>query len=112
MIIPEEAERLIPVIRKLDPPGAHLLVYAAPITKGMLQFNRANFYSLPKLEGGQELPDKLIIELGILGGRLYFEIDEYEDIVNYLHLQDVQDDAPTSVPGDRFTANPIGFLEE
>jgi hypothetical protein len=123
IVIPEEAEHLIEVIRRLRKPAANLIVYAAPVTKSMLDFNRLMFYSLPRLKPGQEVPGSLIIELGILAGRLYFEFSEYADISRYLcqpmPCPNGEDEGEASVASENvhsdsqtFTDSPIGFLEE
>jgi hypothetical protein len=87
VIIPEEAEVLIPIIRSMETACVHLILYAAPFTKRMLQFNRLNFYAIPCLPEGWDAPLWLRFEIGILAGRLYFELDEYEDLLERLHVQ-------------------------
>ena len=89
IIIPEEAEALIPVIRVTEPPRTHLLVYAAPVTKNMLHFNKLTYYSLPRLPENWKAPAWFTIELGILAGRLYFEFEEYTALANFLGLEDM-----------------------
>ncbi|KAI1056515.1 hypothetical protein LB507_002185 [Fusarium sp. FIESC RH6] len=79
IIVPEEAEALIPIMR--DPSvnvHTHLLVYSAPITRKMLQFNDMNFYSIPPLP----------VELGIYSGRLYFEWGGYYDMCVLLGIEE------------------------
>lgn len=39
VVILEEAELLIPILRGLENPKAHLITYAAPVTKDMLPFS-------------------------------------------------------------------------
>ena len=80
VVIPEEAEILIPLLRTIEMPAVHLLVYAAPVTRKMQEFNRLDFYSIPNLPEGWKPPSWLPLELGILGGRLYFEFAEYHYI--------------------------------
>lgn len=80
VIIPEEAELLIPLLRIIEMPAVHLLVYAAPVTRKMQEFNRLDFYSIPTLSEDWKPPPWLPFELGILGGRLYFEFAEYHYI--------------------------------
>lgn len=67
-------------------PAVHLLVYAAPVTRKMQEFNRLDFYSIPTLPEGWKPPSWLPLELGILGGRLYFEFAEYHYIQRSLLL--------------------------
>ncbi|KAL4873947.1 hypothetical protein BDV12DRAFT_191814 [Aspergillus spectabilis] len=84
VVIPEEAEELIPVMRT-GPPNTHLIMYAAPWTKSMLHFNSLDYFALPSLPDGWNPPVWLPFELGILGGRLYFPFSEYEDILSRLY---------------------------
>lgn len=72
VIISEEAELVIPILRKHADPPTHLLLYAAPFTKRILHFNRLNYYSLPRLPTGWYPPSWLLFEIGVLAGRLYF----------------------------------------
>ncbi|KAA6409640.1 MAG: hypothetical protein FRX48_06252 [Lasallia pustulata] len=87
IIIPEEAERLIPLIHLAKQPLTHLLMYAASVTRKMLQFNGLDYYAIPNLPSGWEAPMWLMIELGILAGRLYFEFKEYNSLCQYLGSQ-------------------------
>ncbi|KAI9858561.1 MAG: hypothetical protein M1813_007366 [Trichoglossum hirsutum] len=132
IIIPEEAEVLIPVIRAAKPPQTHLLVYAAPVTKKMLHFNNLMYYSLPSLPQNWKPPAWLTIELGIFAGRSYFEFAEYAALTNYLGLADrdlgdvgsiATDEVPVSAGGigiekvtleqiRSFTKRPLSFLQE
>ncbi|KAM0427773.1 hypothetical protein ACHAPT_007229 [Fusarium lateritium] len=89
VIIPEEAEALIPLMRD---PGSrvatHLLIYSAPITRKMLHFNDLKFYSLPPLPSDWHAPTWLQVELGLYSGRLYFEWGEYEQMCSLLGIQE------------------------
>ncbi|KAF4999120.1 hypothetical protein FGRMN_2683 [Fusarium graminum] len=89
VVMPEEAEALIPIMR--DPNSkvsTHLLVYSAPITRKMLQFNNLTFYSIPPLPVDWKAPYWLQVELGIYSGRLYFEWSEYEDMCTLMGIQE------------------------
>ncbi|KAL9125857.1 MAG: hypothetical protein Q9217_005002 [Psora testacea] len=88
VIIPEEAELLIPRVLNTKEPMTHLLTYAAPVTRKMLHFNNLKYYAMPALPTGWEPPRWLIIQLGIFAGRLYFHFDEYSDLLAYLGFQD------------------------
>lgn len=89
IIIPEEAELLIPLLRVVETPVTHLLIYAAPVTRKMLHFNGLEYYAVPSLPKGWKAPRWLTIELGIFAGRLYFEFEEYDDLCRFLGLQEV-----------------------
>ncbi|KAK5705789.1 hypothetical protein LTS12_028255, partial [Elasticomyces elasticus] len=84
VIIPEEAELLIPQLRAKEKLRVHLLLYAAPVTRKMLHFNKLNFYATPSLPPGWKAPPWLSFELGILSGRLYFDFADYEFILHGL----------------------------
>ncbi|KAI9701732.1 MAG: hypothetical protein M1820_006360 [Bogoriella megaspora] len=86
VVNPEEAEILIPILREQKNPSTHLLVYAAPVTRTMLHFNRLRFLSIPDLPTDWMAPSWFLIELGIFAGRLYFEPNEYEELTQYLGL--------------------------
>ncbi|RCI13404.1 hypothetical protein L249_5585 [Ophiocordyceps polyrhachis-furcata BCC 54312] len=84
VLVPEEAELLIPMLRSMAAKAPiHLLPYAAPTTRNMLRTSRLASYAMPLLQ--DELPPWCSIELGVLGGRLYFEAGEYEPLVGYLN---------------------------
>lgn len=85
VIIPEEAELVIPLLRGTDETCVHLLLYAAPVTRKMLHFDNLTYYDLPMLPPGWKAPDWLSFELGILAGRLYFNFVKYEGILQNLH---------------------------
>lgn len=91
IIIPEEVEVVIPIIRVAEPPQTHLLIYAAPVSKKMLHFNNLMHYSFPRLPKNWKPPTWLTIELGLFAGRLYFDFGEYAALVNYLGLADLDD---------------------
>ncbi|KAI9771414.1 MAG: hypothetical protein M1839_002804 [Geoglossum umbratile] len=87
IIIPEEAEPLIPLLREVETPVTHLLTYSAPVTRKMLHFNDLQYYAVPSLPTGWRAPTWLTIELGIFAGRLYFEYEEYNDLREFLGFQ-------------------------
>ncbi|RKF57979.1 putative p-loop containing nucleoside triphosphate hydrolase [Erysiphe neolycopersici] len=87
IIIPEEVEVIIPVLRK-GSCNVHLLTYAAPITRKMLIFNDFNHYSLPPLPSSWCAPYWLRIEVGILTGRLYFDYIEYPIILETIGVKE------------------------
>ena len=88
MVIPEEAEFLILILRAERRPKVHLIAYAAPVTKNMLHFNGLSYYVLPRLPDGHVVPAWLSIEIGILAGRLYVEFAECDLLTKYLRLGD------------------------
>ncbi|KAM0277518.1 hypothetical protein ACHAQH_005717, partial [Verticillium albo-atrum] len=89
IIIPEEAELLLPIMQgQKSPAPVYLLTYAAPITRKMLHFGRLDFFSAPSLPEGWKAPLWLKIQLGIYAGRLYFEWDEYGPLCQFLGIQE------------------------
>ncbi|KAF2396522.1 hypothetical protein EJ06DRAFT_222752 [Trichodelitschia bisporula] len=101
VVIPEEAEELIPIVRKANHAQVHLVIYSAPVTKRMLHFNDLTFYSLPSLRRGWKAPLWLRIHLGILAGRLYFEFEEHGELTRVLGLGDDPVDAHRGSQIDR-----------
>ncbi|KAE8153499.1 hypothetical protein BDV25DRAFT_168741 [Aspergillus avenaceus] len=68
VIIPEEAEELIPVLRR------------------MLHFDSLNFYALPSLPESWNPPSWIRFELGVLSGRLYFEFSDNNFLIDRLRI--------------------------
>lgn len=88
MIIPEEVELVVPLIREVKETFTHLLTYAAPVTRKMLHFNSLGYYAIPAMPTGWGPPTWLTIELGIIAGRLYFDFEEYGDLRKYLGFRE------------------------
>ncbi|KAI0849370.1 hypothetical protein F5Y00DRAFT_261507 [Daldinia vernicosa] len=85
VIIPEEAESLIPLLRtNTRSPRVHLIAYAAPVTKTMEIFNTFKYYSLPALPPTYKFPEWFRFELGVLGGRLYVSLAEWDPLSRYI----------------------------
>ncbi|TQS35022.1 hypothetical protein Golomagni_04573, partial [Golovinomyces magnicellulatus] len=89
VIIPEEAEIILPMLRK-KLYAVHLLTYAAPITQKMLEFNEFDHYNVPSLPPSWHAPLWLRIEIGILAKRLYFDYSEYDSLIKFLGVKDEQ----------------------
>jgi len=92
VIIPEEAELVLPILRDVGDgqanrpaAAAHLIAYAAPVAKTMLAFNKLAYYSVPALPVDHAVPDWFRVELGVLAGRLYADVDECESLARFLH---------------------------
>jgi hypothetical protein len=112
VVISEETELLIPVIRAQKHPRVHLITYAAPVTKNMLHFSGLSYYVLPRLPDGYVTPDWLSIELGIFAGRLYMNFAECTLLMKYLQLEDKITQRSSEQQAGLFTQNPISFLLE
>ena len=91
VVIPEEAELLIPIVRTASSPAiVNLLTYAAPLTRKMLHFNDMKFYTIPPLSDGTwTAPTWLTVELGLLAGRLYFDFSEYEALCKLFNVEEL-----------------------
>ncbi|PLB47177.1 hypothetical protein P170DRAFT_412866 [Aspergillus steynii IBT 23096] len=121
ILIPEEAECVLSLLKPLNPSPTHLLVYAAPFAKTMVHFNSLNFYAYPTLPKDHEFPSTLKIELGLLSGCLFFTYDEYTAIVDYLnqHGNGARDSAiliflqqwlSVTRKGREFSHTPMGYI--
>lgn len=134
IVIPEEAERLLRLIRT-STTVTHMLTYAAPVTRQMCHFDQLKYYAVPTLPSDWIAPSWLRVELGIFSGRLYFEYSEYDQILQFLGLQESgagkksdedgsSDESPdengltkekeisTSTNVEVFSRKPLAFLQE
>ncbi|KAM0256937.1 hypothetical protein ACHAQJ_004638 [Trichoderma viride] len=85
IIIPEEVELLIPMLRFDDgKPKVHLIAYAAPITRAMTPFNQLRYYSLPPISLEAKFPTWFKVELGLVAGRLYTDYEEWKLVGDYM----------------------------
>lgn len=106
IIIPEEAEKLLQIVRSTPSSPTHMLTYAAPITRKMIHFNNLNYYSTPALTATWKAPGWLSAELGIFAGRTYFAYTEYAELCKVLGNSDAKGES------DKFTKKPLSFLQE
>jgi hypothetical protein len=129
VIIPEEAEILLPIVRITADSPTYLLTYAAPVTRRMLHFGDLKFYSVPTLPQDWLAPMWLKLELGIYAGRLYFGFTEYHSTLDFLGIrhtegnleisEDTDDEDLGSSMGSTnvekskvFARRPLTFLQE
>ncbi|PNP48136.1 hypothetical protein TGAMA5MH_00793 [Trichoderma gamsii] len=120
VVIPEEAELLIPRLRLADNESkVHLIAYAAPITRAMTPFNQLRYYTFPPIPLDAEFPSWFRVELGVLAGRLYMDYEDWS--LTNAFMRDSQADTPISSAfllewlGVRCRANdvlhtPIGYV--
>ncbi|KAM3497394.1 hypothetical protein MY10362_009258, partial [Beauveria mimosiformis] len=109
IIIPEEADVVIPLLRKMVKPLVWLLAYTAPVTKSMQSFNCLSSLTIPKWPRDMKVPVWLGIEVGVFSGRLYFEFAEYEPLLAWLGV------LPDSKRAGGFVSKvkePLQFLQE
>jgi hypothetical protein len=113
IIISEEVEVLIPLIRRQKSPKVHLVSYAAPVTETMLHFNQLSYLTLPPLPENYKVPEWLSIELGIFAGRLYLEYHEVQPLSEYLHLiESSKIPQQANTLSASFASNPVEFVLE
>lgn len=116
IIIPEEVELLIPMLRIAGSKSkVHLIAYAAPITRAMTPFNRLDYYTLPPIPFNAEFPSWFKVELGILAGRLYTDYEEWNHVNAYMRDSSISSAFLLGWLGVRCRANdvlhtPIGYI--
>ncbi|KAK2766241.1 hypothetical protein FQN54_007757 [Arachnomyces sp. PD_36] len=123
VIIPEEVEVLLPILQGMRKSPTHLVTYAAPVTRGMMPFNDLKYFTIPALARDWKPPKWLVVEIGLLSGRLYFNFNEYEDICGYFGASIVeeideaieeQDNKPNGLSNENpsFSDRPLSFLQQ
>lgn len=118
VVIPEEAELLIPIIRTAGPRClVHLMTYSVPVTKPTLRnFDGLTFYNLPALPDDYRFPKWFTVELGILAGRLYVTHEECATVAQYLQIrmsEPLEDQVDGSAEEEKsFARNPVTFMSE
>ncbi|KAK6356074.1 hypothetical protein TWF718_000448 [Orbilia javanica] len=116
IIIPEEAEDLIPHLNtKLRDSPVHLITYAAPVTRKMINFDTLKFLAIPPLPGQWNPPAELSVELGIVAGRLYFPFEHFSYLKDYFDLTDDDTEASAmagATKNPNFIEKPLSFLQE
>ncbi|KAH7268297.1 hypothetical protein B0J15DRAFT_533760 [Fusarium solani] len=109
LVIPEEAELLLPIIRQVKNPRVRLITYAAPVAKSMQVFNTLQYLTIPADQ--DPLPAWASIEVGIIAGRLYFDYREYESLLAWLGIGEVSD-SKDAVRRGLWIDHPLKFLLE
>ena len=107
IVVPEEAELLIPMVRKTANGTlsalVHLITHVLPLSRDISKFAGV-LHSIPPLPAGhgQQVCGRLRTELDIFAGRLYAGFDECAALKTYMES-----------PGAAvLSANPAGFLLE
>ncbi|KAL8366658.1 hypothetical protein RB595_010496 [Gaeumannomyces hyphopodioides] len=91
IVIPEEIELIIPMLRLASAAGTekvHMVAYSAPTTKAMLPFNSFQYYSFPQLPTDHDFPPWFRFEVGIVSGRLYVGADEWDALKDLVWPKD------------------------
>jgi hypothetical protein len=106
------------IVRLVKSPLVHLVTYASPVTRKMLELGELKFYSIPSLPIYWKASVQLRVELGILSGRLYFDYSEYECLLGNLGARsttDINSEKYKKLAGPKkslFTAKPLAFMQE
>ncbi|KAK7996213.1 hypothetical protein PG991_015680 [Apiospora marii] len=109
VIIREEAERLVDLLRGKVHPRVYLVTYAAPVTKAMETLGQMTFYTIPSLPAGYNFPTWLPLEVGIFAGRLYLDFESWLTIDKQLRDDSTENDGKHKA-GKLVAENPRGFL--
>ncbi|KAF5564196.1 hypothetical protein FPHYL_4816 [Fusarium phyllophilum] len=88
IIIPEEAELLLPILRRIHTPPAFLLTYTSPCTRSLLEVGYLAYYPVPTPKKELVIPSWLSIEIGLMAGRLYLPYDEYTQLQRCLEIDE------------------------
>ncbi|KAF4502839.1 very large low complexity [Fusarium agapanthi] len=102
VVIPEEAELLLPILRRIRTPTTFLLTYTPPFTRSLLEVGTLAYYPVPTPKNELVIPSWLSIEIGIMAGRLYLPYDQYTQLRSCLKVDErvepsvIMDDAHRS----------------
>lgn len=115
IVVSEEAEIVMSLLRAENLDGIHLISYNAPTTRKMMWFNNLKYLAFPALPAEWKAPSWLTIELGIFAGRLYFDYSEYAELLEYLGLAcdaDTMEISDASSKTAGFSAKPLVYLRD
>ncbi|KAF5691719.1 hypothetical protein FCIRC_297 [Fusarium circinatum] len=88
VVIPEEAELLLPILRRIRTPTTFLLTYTSPFTRSLLDVGTLAYFPVPTPKKGLVIPSWLSIEIGIMAGRLYLPYDQYTQLRSCLNADE------------------------
>lgn len=86
IVIPEEAELLLPILRRIQTPTTFLLPYTSPFTRSLLEVGTLAYYPVPTPKKELVIPSWLSIEIGIMAGRLYLPYDQFAQLRSCLKV--------------------------
>ncbi|KAF5574117.1 hypothetical protein FPANT_11939 [Fusarium pseudoanthophilum] len=89
IVIPEEAELLLPILRRIHTPTTFLLTYTSPHTRSLLEVGYLAYYPVPTPKKELMIPPWLSIEIGLMAGRLYLPYDEYTQLRSCLEVDEM-----------------------
>ncbi|KAI7763782.1 hypothetical protein LZL87_014121 [Fusarium oxysporum] len=88
IVIPEEAELLLPKLRRIQTPTTFLLTYTSPSTRSLLEVGTLAYYPVPTPKKELAIPSWLSIEIGLMAGRLYLPYDQYTQLRSCLEVDE------------------------
>ncbi|KAF5529463.1 hypothetical protein FNAPI_13867 [Fusarium napiforme] len=89
IVIPEEAELLLPILRRIHTPTTFLLTYTSSHTRSLLEVGYLAYYPVPTPKKELAIPFWLSIEIGLMAGRLYLPYDEYTQLRSCLQVDEM-----------------------
>ncbi|KAF5988514.1 hypothetical protein FCOIX_423 [Fusarium coicis] len=89
IVIPEEAELLLPILRRIHTLTTFLLTYTSPHTRSLLEVGHLAYYPVPTPKKELAIPSWLSIEIGLMAGRLYLPYDEYKQLRSCLEVDEM-----------------------
>ncbi|KAH7217697.1 hypothetical protein DER44DRAFT_754746 [Fusarium oxysporum] len=98
IVIPEEAELLLPKLRRIQTPTTFLLTYTSAFTRSLLEVGTLAYCPVPTPEKELAIPSWLSIEIGLMAGRLYLPYDEYTQLRICLEVEERAD--PSVITND------------
>lgn len=112
MVVPEEAELLMPRLRRLHSPRVWLLSYAAPVTKSMQALSSRAYSFIPSDIMDDPLPTWLTVELNVFAGGLHFKFEHYEPLLAWLQDTSTVGISSSKVECKLVAEQPLKFLLE
>ncbi|KAF5977410.1 very large low complexity protein [Fusarium bulbicola] len=103
VVIPEEAELLLPILRRIRTPTTFLLTYTSPFTRSLLEVGTLAYFPVPTPEKELVIPSWLSIEIGIMAGRLYLPYDQYTQLRSCLNVDETAEPLATMDDAHRST---------
>nr|RBQ90595.1 hypothetical protein FVER53263_09945 [Fusarium verticillioides] len=89
VVIPEEAELLLPILRRIHTLTTFLLTYTSPHTRSLLEVGHLAYYPVPTPKKELAISSWLSIEIGLMAGRLYLPYDEYTQLRSCLQVDEM-----------------------
>lgn len=105
VLSPFEANELMDEIQNSNAVVLHL--YSPRQNKGYAPIDHLQLYTVSSVPSPQQIPRRLLIELNIFAGQLYFQsFAEYQEVCNYLRLASSEPEDGMVVGADGFMKSP------